>query len=93
MEKNSFIYTFNNNEHQLYVINKIEGDLFTCNRHGKFQYKPAVLPNYNWNSIGVFRAGPIGTDTYILHKSEIKGKFLSVLNMLITCPKNVLNEK
>ena len=93
MENNSLIYTFKDKEHHLYVIKKIEGDLFTCQRQGKFKYKPSVLPNYNWNSIGVFRKGPIGTDIYVIHKSEIKGKVLSVLNMLITCPQNVMNEK
>ena len=93
LENNSLVYTFQNKKHELFVIKKIEGDWFTCHKQGKFKYMPAVLPNHNWSSIGVFRKGPIGSDTYTIHKSEIKGKFLVVLNMLITCPKNVLNEK
>ena len=93
LENNSLIYTFKNNKHELYVITAIDNDQFTCKRLGKFQYKSALLPNYDWKSIGVFRQGPIGSDTFVIQRNEIKGKVLNVLNFLITCPTNVLNEK
>ena len=93
LENNSLIYTYENNLYNLYVITKINGNDFLCKKQGKFQYQPSVLPNYDWKSIGVFRKGPIGTDIFNVHKSEIKGKVLSVLNMLVTCPENVLLEK
>ena len=94
MENNSLIYTFDNNEHNLYVITKIQNENeFICKRHGKFNYQTPLLPNYNWKSVGVFRKGPIGPTEYTINKNDIKGKVFSVLNMLITCPINVLNEK
>ena len=93
LENNHLVYTFINNQYNLYVINEINGDLLTCQKQGKFQYKPDLLPNHDWKSIGVFRRGPVGSDTSIIPKKDIKGKVLSVLDMLITCPENVLQEK
>ena len=93
MEDNSLIYTYNNNEYNFYVITKIEGDEFTCNKQGKFTYHTDLLPNYNWKSVGVFRKGPIGTELIKVNRNEVKGKVIDVLNMVITCPINVLNEK
>ena len=93
LENNSLIYTYTNNKYELYIISSMENDTFHCKRQGKFQFKSSLLPNYDWNSIGVFRRGPIGSDTYEIHKNEIQGKFLNVLDMVITCPTNVLNEK
>lgn len=92
-ENNSLIYLYKNNESDLYVINHIDGDIFTCKKQGKFQYHSTLLPNYDWNSIGVFKKGPIGEEDFYINRNEIKGKVLSVLNVLITCPINVLNEQ
>lgn len=93
MENNYSIYTFNNNKHELYVINEIVGDEFICKRQGKFIFSTPMLPNYDWQSVGVFRTGPIGTDIHRIKKDDVKGKYLNVLNMLVTAPNNVLNEK
>ena len=92
MERNSLIYTFINNKYELYVINEINGDQFTCNRHGKFEFKTPLLPNYDWRTIGVFRKGPIGPQSIVIPKTEVKGKCITVLNMIITLPNNVLLE-
>ena len=92
-ENISLVYLYTNNEYQFYEIQKIEGDIFTCKRQGKFNYKSTLLPNYDWKSIGIFKQGPIGVETYQINKNEIKGKVLSVLNVLVTCPTNVLTEQ
>ena len=92
MENNSLIYTFNNNKYELFVINEINGDTFSCKRQGKFEYKTPLLPNIDWNTIGVFKCGPIGSETFNIDKSDIKGKGMIVQNMIVTCPINVLLE-
>ena len=91
-ENNSLIYTWKNNKHDLFVITSIDGDEFLCKRQGKFQYTSPLLPNYEWNTVGVYRKGPIGSEIYRIHKNEVRGKYLDVLDTLLTCPVNVLNE-
>ena len=93
LENNSMIYTFQNNTFQMYVIVGIENETITCKRQGKFQFTSQLMPNHDWSSIGVYRQGPIGEDLYSIEKNDIKGKVVNVLDMLITCPLNVLNEK
>ena len=93
MENNSLIYTYENEIYNLYTITEIDGDDFVCKKQGKFQYKPSVLPNYDWKSIGIFRKGPIGDKSFRILRSEVKGKVINVLDILITCPENVLHEK
>ena len=92
MENNSLIYTYSNNTHEFFVITDINGEEFTCKRQGKFEYKSPLLPNLNWNTVGVCRKGPIGSETFNIQKNEIKGKAMCVMNMLITCSINVLLE-
>ena len=93
LENNSLIYTWTNNKHELYIICSISNDELICKRQGKFEFKTPLLPDYDFKSIGVYRQGPIGSDTYKIKKKEIKGKFINVLDLVITCPSNVLNEK
>lgn len=94
LENNSLIYTYKNNQHELYVINSIVNENeYLCNRQGKFLFKSSLLPNYDWKSVGVYRKGPIGDESYTISRNEIKGKVINVLDMLMTCPINVLNEK
>ena len=92
LENNSLIYTYNNGKHDFFVISEINDDVFTCKRQGKFEFKPNLLPTHDWKSIGVYRTGPIGTQTFNIHKNEVKGKAINVLNMTMTCPINVLLE-
>ena len=92
MENNSLIYTYNNNTHDFFVITDINEDVFTCRRHGKFEFKPILLPTFDWKTVGVYRKGPIGSQVFNIHKNEIKGKAICVLNMIISCPINVLHE-
>ena len=94
MENNSLIYTFKNNEHQLFIIqDEINEGEFLCKKQGKFEYQTTILPNIKWSSIGVYKRGAVGRELYIIKKKDVKGKFLNVLNLMITCPINVLEEK
>ena len=93
MENNSLIYTYKENQHELYVIYEINNDELICKRQGKFQYRSPILPNYDWKSVGVYRRGPIGSEYFTIKRNEIHGKYLIVLDVLITCPLNVLHEK
>ena len=92
LENNSLIYTYNDNKHELYVIMEMNEEIFTCRRQGKFEYRSSLLPNIDWKTVGVFKKGPIGSDIFEINKNDIKGKVICVLNMLITCPINVLLE-
>lgn len=93
MENNSMIYTFNNNTYEIYIITSIDNGVYTCKRQGKFKFSSTLLPTLDWSSIGVFRQGAIGSKIYQIPREDIKGKVINVLNMLITCPENVLREK
>lgn len=93
MEDNSLVYTYTDNKHEIYVITDINENVFTCKRQGRFEYKTPLLPNHDWKTVGVYKKGPIGNDSYHINKEDIQGKVINVLNMLITCPNNVLTEK
>ena len=92
LENNSLIYTFKENVYNFFVITEIQENEFICKRHGKFEFKSELLPNLDWKTIGVFRRGPIGSVIYNVPKNDVKGKAISVSNMLVTCPINVLRE-
>ena len=93
MENNSLIYTYKNKKHEMYVIHTIINDEFICKRQGKFDYSSTLLPNYEWKTVGVYKQGPIGDEDFRIQRREVQGKVVNVMNMLITCPYNVLNEK
>ena len=93
MECNKLIYTFERKEYQFYKVTDIEGDLIRCNKIGKYQATFPETPNIDWSTVGVFKKGGICDNHTILNSSQIRGKLLHVGKYLITCPKNVLNEK
>ena len=93
LECNKLIYTFEKNEYQFYQVSDIEGDIVTCNKIGKY---PAIFPetpDINWSTVGVFKKGGVSDTQTNLNSSKICGKLLHVGKYLLTCPKNVLNEK
>ena len=92
-ENNHSIYTVENGKFRLYNIIEVDGNIYTCQSQGKFQYTNDLTPNYNWSDVGVFKLGPIGNDLFQIKKEDICGKVLLVNNLLILCPINVLQEK
>lgn len=94
-ENNHLVYTFNeNNVTTMYSIeSKLNNDQYRCKIQGKFPMKTPLTPNYDWSTVGVFRAGPLSEDCEILSQSDICGKVIKVNKFLITCPLNVLVEQ
>ena len=96
LECNSYIYTFTNNKHNLYIIQEIDpnnNDLFTCCPLGYFPAKFNETPNLNWTTVGVFRQGGMSSDCVVVNRASIAGKVIKVCGLLITCPNNILREK
>lgn len=93
LECNSLIYTFNDNEYQLFKIVSIEDTSFHCYKVGKYEANFIETPTLNWSKIGVFKAGGISDELVTVEKDDIAGKVIRVLEYFITCPINVLREK
>ena len=72
-------------------ISKDSGHLI-CVKHGRFPVTFVEL-NVPWESVGVYRKGPITNKQIIIDPSNVHGKVLSVGNLLLTCPLNILKEK
>lgn len=92
-ECNSLIYVYENNDHHIYQIKKIEGDNFICNRLGNHAYESPHTRTCNWSSVGVYKKGGLSSDDVIIDRHNVDGKVMKVMNLLITCPANVLREK
>ena len=95
LESNSVIYEYDNenNDHTFYKIKKIlVSGQFLCCKIGKY---PAVFDNVSlpWETVGVYRKGPLTSKEVILDPSETCGKGIIVGNLIITCPVNILEEK
>ena len=93
LECNSLIYQFVNKSYELYSVKEINGEMLTCQKIGKY---PAVFketPNLVWSKVGVFKKGPLSSETYQLKMSDTCGKVINVGEYMITCPENVLQEK
>ena len=82
LENNSMIYTFSDNKHVIYKIVNCEDTFLECKRIGQFPAKFTDLPSVPWNVVGVFKKGGIAHNVTNVHKSDVPGKVLSVLNYL-----------
>ena len=94
-ENNSLIYTYGEDEKiTMYKIFEIlDENNFNCKKQGKFQTSFPLTPEYNWSDVGVFKIGPLSDESYVVNINSIKGKVIKVNGYLITCPRNVLNER
>ena len=94
LENNSYIYCWEENNYNFYIIQDIlDDDNFLCKKIGKYPCEFSDVKKLNWSKVGVFRKGGIGPQEFIIKKDNISGKFIEVLDYLITCPNNVLREK
>ena len=93
MECNSNIYTFVDNQYELFKIISVQNNTLECNRVGKYVHSFPETPTLNWEKIGVFKAGGISDEIVIVEKKNVSGKYLRVSDLFITCPNNVLEEK
>lgn len=90
---NSLVYTYQNDTVNMYKVIDIDNEVAICNPQGKFVCHFTNTPELNWTSVGVFKKGATSTEKINVPQSQIDGKVLKVGEYLITCPKNVLNEK
>ena len=93
LECNSIVYTYVRNEYNIYKVNDINEDVMNCNRIGKYPATFEETPEIDWSTVGVFRKGGQCSEPIEVAHSEISGKVISVGKYLLTCPKNVLQEK
>ena len=95
-ECNDLIYTCDDtsNDHIIYKIMKINDDnSLSCVRYGQYSVKFPLVPNLNWSSVGVYRAGPTCSIPCNIPRHLVKGKVIRVGIYLITCSSNILREK
>ena len=96
LECNSLIYTYINDEINMYKVLDQKNDEIICNPQGKFlcNFKETpALSELAWSSVGVFRKGPASNELVKVPHASVSGKVLKVADYLITCPENVLKEK
>ena len=92
-ECNNLIYIFKNDNFSFFKIISINDDQLVCVRQGVFLAQFNLTPELNWQNVGVFRAGPCGSNQVILHINDVGGKAIRVGKFIITCPANILREK
>ena len=92
-EANNMVYCFERNEYVIYKVQSVEGNMLICYEQEKLLCSFAETPNLPWNLIGVFKKGILRDTPIVINKNDVKGKVVVVNDYLLTCPRNVLNEK
>ena len=93
LECNSLVYSYKHHEHKMYKIISVEKDNLLCYPQGRYECSFREVSDLNFASIGVYKKGGVSEEPVIVPKYEVSGKVMLVGDYLITCPKNVLNEK
>ena len=95
LECNTLIYCHDEQEKKfwIYETSDIHGEIVTCQKVGQYPVHFPETPPLPWSDVGVFRRGGLCSDPIQMNVSDICGKVLQVDKYLLTCPKNVLNEK
>ena len=97
MESNNLVYVYNElNQYEIYKINEIHEKMLSCELVEKCHAKFVETPNLKWDKVGVFRvkkdiSGIPKKKT--IEATKVGGKVIKVLDYLVTCPINVLEEK
>lgn len=93
LENNRLVYVYQQKKYNIYQISKINGEILTCQKVGKYTVTFDDLPNINWSKVGVFKKGGICSEKIEIPMSNTSGKVMNVGKYLITCPDNILHEK
>lgn len=93
MESNSQIYQFDGNTFHFFKIMHIDDETLYCQKLSKSEAYFPETPDLHWSKVGVFKAGNLTTEMAQIAKNNVSGKFLTVDNLFLTCPANVLEEK
>ena len=93
LESNSHVYTFNDKKYSFYKIIAIDDMEMECLKVGKYPVSFPETPTLDWAKVGVFKAGGISDEIVKISKTDVSGKVIRVLDLFLTCPNNVLEEK
>ena len=96
LERNSLIYVYENDTYNMYKIIAVDEenpDNFHCIVQGKIEIEFEEAIEIDWSKVGVFKEGATGSEELLIQRQSINGKIIKVGSLLITCPKNVLNEQ
>ena len=93
LQCNSLIYTYIDEDINIYKILDVMADDIVCNPQGKFECNFQETPELSWSSVGVFNKGPTSDEIIKIPQKTVAGKVLKVGSYLITCPENLLKEK
>ena len=90
---NKYMYIYRNNNYEFYLFKSInDNGSFNCVRQGKRSFNPLTCNNVNWSTVGVFTSSALDTRELEIHPREITGKAMMVLNLIMSCPTNILQE-
>lgn len=96
LENDTLIYVWENNRHNMYLIKEVFHDELLCTKINKEVVEFDECPMLEWKTVGVYKKTEddnASNDDVIIEKKKVSGKVIKVLNLLITCPNNVLREK
>lgn len=96
MERNNLIYTYIHQTYEFYRIVEVEDDVFLCKKIEKQTHKFPETPTLKWEKVGLFKVSDPMVESNVLVKiphNSVAGKLIKVQNLMITCSKNVLDEK
>ena len=93
LECNTLIYTYRLQTYHVYKIVEITGDEINCVPLITEEQEFEDTPNIVWENVGVFKFKEEGTETKQIRLNDIAGKIIKINDLLITCPKEILEEK
>lgn len=92
LECNNLIYTYTNKMYNFYRIEEITGNKLNCVKIVTSDMSYPSVPNLNWRSVGHVKLEQITSEKKMID-SKFAGKVIKVNDTLVTCPRNVLQEK
>ena len=92
LECNSLVYTYMHGVYEFYKITSIVEGKLHCVKIETCDVIYPCLPHLKWNTVGHFKISRITTEQKVIDP-KFAGKAIQILDTLLTCPENVLNEK
>jgi surface polysaccharide O-acyltransferase-like enzyme len=86
-------YVFKNGKYSFYNIITINSDkTFTCKMYSTKKYDHTGINQLSWENVGVYRVHTLHDKLIKIDQNDVSGKAIVVLDCIITCPNNVLQE-
>ena len=95
LERNNLVYTFENRSYSMYKITEIHDaqEMLMCVKIKTRRKKFVETPTLNWETVGVFELESFSESPVKIDMNSVSGKIIQINKILMTCPKNVLEEK